>query len=96
MIRYDCVLYLDESSDKSDLKEFLEEALIMKGLDHVNVLSLFGICFLRDKPHVVLPFMANNDLLSFVRDARHVSTTVYSLSRNIATFTRTSIFVVVF
>ncbi|KAK6175676.1 hypothetical protein SNE40_014078 [Patella caerulea] len=49
------------------LKDFVEEALMMKDFDHPNVLQLLGISLNKDSsPLVVLPFMGNGDLLSFV------------------------------
>ncbi len=42
----------------------------MKEFDHSNVLKLRGICFGEDDlPMILLPYMANGDLLSYLRDA---------------------------
>jgi hypothetical protein len=41
----------------------------MKEFDHSNVLKLRGICFGGDDlPMILLPYMANGNLLSFLRD----------------------------
>jgi proto-oncogene tyrosine-protein kinase Met len=48
---------------------FLEEGLIMKEFNHPNVLILRGICFDEDDlPIILMPFMANGDLLSYIRN----------------------------
>ncbi len=44
--------------------------MIMKDFDHCNVLKLKGISFEDDSlPIVILPYMQNGDLLSYIRDA---------------------------
>ncbi|XP_071084067.1 hepatocyte growth factor receptor-like [Haliotis cracherodii] len=58
-----------DNSQNMDLGSFVEEALVMKKFDHKNVLQLLGISVSESQqPMVVLPFMANGDLLSFVSD----------------------------
>ena len=48
---------------------FIQEALIMKDFCHHRVLHLIGVSFSDDmSPLVVTPFMANGDLLAFLRD----------------------------
>ncbi|XP_055958284.1 hepatocyte growth factor receptor isoform X2 [Patella vulgata] len=58
-----------KTPDEKELNTFLEEALIMKDFSHENVLKLMGVC-LADQaiPYVVLPFMKNGDLLSYIRN----------------------------
>jgi hypothetical protein len=47
----------------------------MKEFDHPNVLKLRGICFgENDLPMILLPFMANGDLLSYIRDGSNLTT----------------------
>lgn len=44
--------------------------MIMKEFDHLNVLKLRGICFGEDDlPMILLPYMENGDLLSYIRDS---------------------------
>jgi serine/threonine protein kinase len=55
------------------IKSFLDEGLIMKEFDHPNVLNLRGICFgENDLPMILLPFMANGDLLSYIREGNNL------------------------
>ena len=43
----------------------------MKHFDHPNVLSLVGVCLdAGPAPYVVLPFMANGSLLSYLKKER--------------------------
>jgi len=47
----------------------MQEALLMKDLDHPRVLHLIGVSFTElNSPLVVLPFMANGDLLAYLKD----------------------------
>lgn len=53
----------------SQMEEFTAESVIMLDFDHPNVLKLLGVCFHGDNnklPMIVLPFMANGDLKSFL------------------------------
>lgn len=47
----------------------------MLGFDHPNVLKLLGVCFDTDDnlPLIVLPYMANGDLRSFLMSKRDPS-----------------------
>ncbi|XP_038069358.1 plexin-B-like [Patiria miniata] len=58
---------VQDTSDARNVVKFLEEGLIMKTFDHVNVLGLLGLTFDADKnPLVVIPFMANGDLKTYL------------------------------
>ena len=40
----------------------------MKELSHPNVMNLLGVCIdAGPTPYIVLPYMANGDLLSYIR-----------------------------
>ena len=53
---------------ETQLEQLLEEADKMKVFDHLNVLTLTGICLgLLDTPCIVMPFMSNGSLLSYLR-----------------------------
>ncbi|ESO99478.1 hypothetical protein LOTGIDRAFT_113628, partial [Lottia gigantea] len=61
--------------DERELNVFLEEALIMKDFSHENVLKLVGICLEEDSlPLVILPFMKNGDLLTYIRNPLNTPT----------------------
>lgn len=56
------------------MENFVQEGIIMKNFNHPHVLSLLGLCLgYKKEPMVVLPFMANGDLRSFVKDKSRVS-----------------------
>ncbi|XP_054159038.1 hepatocyte growth factor receptor-like [Oppia nitens] len=56
-------------SDVNTIETFLKEGLIMKDFNHLNVLTLIGVCFeTTGEPIIVLPFMSNGDLLSYIRN----------------------------
>ncbi|XP_038066372.1 plexin-B-like [Patiria miniata] len=58
---------VQDTSDPKNVVKFLEEGLVMKTFDHVNVLGLLGLTFDADKhPLVVIPFMANGDLKTYL------------------------------
>ncbi|ESO08015.1 hypothetical protein HELRODRAFT_133636, partial [Helobdella robusta] len=53
------------------IEGFLKEGIIMKNFTHDHVLSLLGLCLgYKKEPMVVLPFMANGDLRSYVKDKK--------------------------
>ncbi|XP_054163112.1 hepatocyte growth factor receptor-like isoform X2 [Oppia nitens] len=55
--------------DGDDVESFLQEGLMMKDFKHHNVLTLIGVCFEDEgTPIVVLPYMLNGDLLSYIRN----------------------------
>ncbi|XP_077993209.1 uncharacterized protein LOC144447178 [Glandiceps talaboti] len=50
-----------------DFRTFMMEGLIMKDFDHQHVLPLLGVCLQRGGiPLIVLPYMKNGDLKSFI------------------------------
>ena len=52
----------------SDLKNITEEIKKMQGLDHPNVMTLLGTCLnASTAPCIVMPYMANGSLLSYIR-----------------------------
>ncbi|XP_070558907.1 hepatocyte growth factor receptor-like [Ptychodera flava] len=58
-----------------DVRKFLEEGVIMKSFKHDNVLGLVGVCIDQDgRPMIVLPYMKNGDLKSFVANPDRVLT----------------------
>ena len=61
-----------EGTDVEDMTLFLEEALRMRNLKHEHVLTMLGIVDLEGRPYVVLPYMANGDLKTYLADAKGV------------------------
>ncbi|XP_062614200.1 hepatocyte growth factor receptor-like, partial [Saccostrea cucullata] len=58
-----------------DVNAFLNEALNMKDFDHPNVLTLIGITMDKGEfPMVILPFMHNGALLTYIRDEENMPT----------------------
>ena len=54
------------------LKSFLRESAVMKDFFHPNVLQVLGISLETEDglPYIVLPFMANGDLKTFLKSKR--------------------------
>ena len=54
-----------------DLQDFIKESLKMKELHHSHVMNLIGVCLnAGPAPYIVLPFMANGDLFSYLKKHR--------------------------
>jgi len=57
--------------DSDEVQSFLTECVLMKKIKHSNVLDLLGVCFNTENlPYVILPFMANGDLKSYLYNKR--------------------------
>ena len=56
------------------LKSFLHESILMKDFDHPNVLNILGVGFDIDNKSeltcMILPFMVNGDLKTYLRGQR--------------------------
>jgi len=66
----------DSDLDQKMVENFVQEGIIMKNFNHPHVLSLLGLCLgYRKEPMVILPFMANGDLRTFVKDKSRVRIT---------------------
>uniref|UniRef100_UPI00358E9123 tyrosine-protein kinase receptor UFO-like n=1 Tax=Myxine glutinosa TaxID=7769 RepID=UPI00358E9123 len=61
---------------RSEMDEFLSEAVCMKDFDHPNVICLIGVCLETSvhhrvpRPMVIIPFMQHGDLHSFLLRSR--------------------------
>ena len=64
-----------EASKPEEIEDFIAESAIMLDFNHPNILQLVGVCFdTGDKlPLIVVPFMANGDLRSFLKSKRSKS-----------------------
>ncbi|XP_070532967.1 hepatocyte growth factor receptor-like [Ptychodera flava] len=69
------VKLLKHNADQDELVNFLEEGLMMKDLQHPNVLTLIGICIDdRGVPMIILPYMKFGNLKTFIQDKDRVFT----------------------
>ena len=59
-------------STEEQLRSFLAESLIMKDFKHPHVLGLLGVCFDTPdlSPYIILPFMANGSVKTYLRAKR--------------------------
>lgn len=63
-------MYLTEDKEvrTEDMENFLTEGVMMVDFKHKNVLSLIGVVYEEgDRPLVVLPYMENGDLCTFIK-----------------------------
>ena len=53
-------------------KEFIQECITAKQFSHPNILGLIGVSVIREEaiPLMVLPYMHNGDVKSFVKSKR--------------------------
>ena len=57
--------------DNEAVQELLEECVKMKNLNHVHVMTLKGVCLDGGPvPYIVMPYMANGSLLSYLKKKR--------------------------
>lgn len=57
--------------DANDVEQLVKESLRMKDFQHHNVMGLLGVCLdAGPAPYLVLPYMANGDLLSHLKANR--------------------------
>ena len=54
--------------DTMALKDFLEEAAIMKEMKHPNLVQLLGVCTREPPFYIITEFMPNGNLLDFLRN----------------------------
>ena len=50
--------------------DFLKECLKMKAFMHPHVMGIFGICLDCQAPYIVMPFMVNGSLHTYLRKHR--------------------------
>ena len=57
------------ASSVADTKRYLSEAVILKHMNHENIMSLKGISKINGQYVTVTPLMVNGDLLKYLRTA---------------------------
>ena len=72
---YNNLLYTTGIFSTSDLNSLVEESLKMSNFNHPNVMKLIGVCIDREIPYIVMPYMTNGSLLSYLRNNREDLTT---------------------
>lgn len=64
---------LDKPEETEMAELFLREAVLMRGFKHPHVLGVIGVTFDPDgSPMVVLPFMANGDMRTYIMNSKLV------------------------
>uniref|UniRef100_H3BEV2 receptor protein-tyrosine kinase n=1 Tax=Latimeria chalumnae TaxID=7897 RepID=H3BEV2_LATCH len=77
---------------RSEMEDFLREAVCMKEFDHPNVMRLIGVCLQNREnegypsPVVILPFMKHGDLHSFLLYSRLGESPVYLPTQTLVKF----------
>lgn len=60
-------------SEVEAIQNFLQETALLKDLQHPHLLPVVGVCITAsDDPMVVSPFMATEDLKSYIREPSKV------------------------
>ena len=56
-----------------DTKNLIRECVLIHKFDHPNIISLIGLCVdAGPSPYIVLPFMRNGSLLSYIKNNRTI------------------------
>ena len=60
------------AADTSKTEEFIKECITAKRFSHPNVMSLIGVSYIKEEavPLMILPFMYNGDVKSYVKSKR--------------------------
>ena len=68
-----CILIMNAGSfTEKEKNQLLRESDMMLNFDHPNVINLIGVCLdAGPSPYLVLPFMENGSLLSYIRKNRN-------------------------
>ena len=65
-------IFKTDINSREQLTAFLAESLIMKDFNHPHILGLLGVCFnVPDgSPYIILPFMANGSVKTYLKEKR--------------------------
>ena len=65
------LMYTTGFYDKKEVIEIMTESMKMREFNHPHVLGLIGVCIdAGPAPYIVMPFMANGSLLSYLKKER--------------------------
>ena len=56
--------------NSGEVANILKECLKMKAFVHPHVMGILGVCLAGQAPYIVMPFMANGSLHSYLRKHR--------------------------
>lgn len=57
-----------DNKNRMCVEKFLDEAKIMRDLQHKNIVRLYGVCTQEEPIFIVTEYMANGCLLTYLRD----------------------------
>ncbi len=61
------------SFNEDDIEDLIRESVLMHKLDHPNIIPLIGLCLdAGPSPYIILPFMKNGSLLSYIKKNRAI------------------------
>ena len=64
-------MYTTGFYEKKEVMEIMTESMKMREFNHPHVLGLIGVCIdAGPAPYIVMPFMANGSLLSYLKKER--------------------------
>jgi len=79
LVNYNYVhLAAGQEFDEKTLETILRESVAMKNFNHPRLVSLIGLCLgSRFNPVVILPFMINGNLRTYIKDKSKVVKSVF-------------------
>ena len=76
-------LFSTDEADMDTITSFMQEAIIVKGLKHPNIVELVGVVLQRAAPpYIVTPLTRNGDLGHFLKISRATSARLQVRTRN--------------
>ena len=66
-------MYYAGCFDQTKIEKIMEESVKMRQFNHPHVMNLIGVCLnAGPAPYIVMPYMANGSLLSYVKRERSI------------------------
>lgn len=76
-------LFSTDEADVDTITSFMQEAMIVKGLQHPNIVELVGVVLQRmAPPYIVTPLTRNGDLGHFLKISRATSARMQVRTKN--------------